>query len=182
MTLTPFLSCAVKTEAGAGGDSDSDSDIEAGGMTVSFKCPISLTRLEDPWSSRVHVSFAFPLSVVLSAYVQLFSCSCSTVCPHSYSKANIFDYIRNALQAGERKVGCPQSGCQAKLDTTLIKVGIHAWTRCRMPIFRLNLGIFLSLHQPNPDLKKRVEADARRAQRQDEAQTNQVDEITDEEE
>ncbi|KAL7417732.1 zinc-finger of the MIZ type in Nse subunit-domain-containing protein [Mrakia frigida] len=59
-----FANDARKEDEG----SDSDSDIEAGGVTQSFKCPLSLKTFVDPWSS--------------------------TICPHSYEKGEIHAYLR----------------------------------------------------------------------------------------
>ncbi|CED84562.1 Protein involved in DNA repair [Phaffia rhodozyma] len=65
-------------------ESDSDEEIEVGGMTQNFKCPLSLTLLVDPVSS--------------------------TVCPHSFSKTNIYEYI------GRSSRQCPQTGCVAMIN------------------------------------------------------------------
>lgn len=51
LTFFP-LSCLALIDARKEDEgSDSDSDIEAGGVTQSFKCPLSLKTFVDPWSS-----------------------------------------------------------------------------------------------------------------------------------
>jgi len=52
--------------------SDEDDDIEVGGVTQDFKCPITLTPLQDPLTSKV--------------------------CKHSYSGAAIREYLSRGVK------------------------------------------------------------------------------------
>ncbi|KAF9527555.1 zinc-finger of the MIZ type in Nse subunit-domain-containing protein [Crepidotus variabilis] len=66
------------------GDSDSDEDIQVGGVTQNFTCPITLTTLVDPVTSRV--------------------------CKHSFSR----DAIKELCRDPRREIKCPASGCNQK--------------------------------------------------------------------
>ncbi|PPQ89638.1 hypothetical protein CVT25_013825 [Psilocybe cyanescens] len=64
-----------------GDDSDSDDDLEMGGVTQNYNCPITLTRLVDPYTSRV--------------------------CNHSFSADSINDHFKS----GPPLKKCPAAGC-----------------------------------------------------------------------
>ncbi|KIJ54712.1 hypothetical protein M422DRAFT_240792 [Sphaerobolus stellatus SS14] len=63
------------------GDSDSESDIEVGGMTQTYKCPLTLTHLANPMTSKL--------------------------CNHSFSG----DAIKEYLSKGKGRKQCPATGC-----------------------------------------------------------------------
>ncbi|KAH9480472.1 E3 SUMO-protein ligase NSE2 [Psilocybe cubensis] len=71
-----------------GDDSGSDDDVEMGGVTQNYNCPITLTLLENPCTSRI--------------------------CGHSFSASSIKDHFRS----GPSTKKCPAAGCNQtfKLD------------------------------------------------------------------
>ncbi|EMD39937.1 hypothetical protein CERSUDRAFT_132615 [Gelatoporia subvermispora B] len=66
-----------------GDDSDDDEDVLVGGVTQDFKCPLTLTLLQDPVTS--------------------------SVCGHSFSAVAIKEYLKYNRTA---KKQCPASGCK----------------------------------------------------------------------
>ncbi|CAA7261357.1 unnamed protein product [Cyclocybe aegerita] len=81
-----------------GDDSDEDDDLEIGGVTQNFTCPLSLTPLLNPLTSKV--------------------------CKHSFSADAIKDYCRDPRKAYK----CPAAGCNKSFklsdciaDTALAK-------------------------------------------------------------
>ncbi|GAA6014804.1 hypothetical protein JCM10207_002187 [Rhodosporidiobolus poonsookiae] len=74
-----------------GDEDDSDDELEIGAQQHSFQCPITLTDLEDPYSS--------------------------TVCPHAFSG----EAIKELLQQNHGTVDCPVSGCPKKLNLATIE-------------------------------------------------------------
>ncbi|KAL1748044.1 hypothetical protein HDZ31DRAFT_71895 [Schizophyllum fasciatum] len=71
-----------------GDESDDDDDMEIGGVSQNFKCPLTLSVLDDPYTSQP--------------------------CGHSYSGAAIKDYFKPGRK-GERKQ-CPAAGCSTQLQ------------------------------------------------------------------
>ncbi|VDC02398.1 unnamed protein product [Peniophora sp. CBMAI 1063] len=63
----PPLAELIPAEPGDADDDDDDEDIQVGGVVQDLKCPISLTLMVEPYTSKV--------------------------CQHSYSKAAIWDYL-----------------------------------------------------------------------------------------
>ncbi|KAF8516814.1 hypothetical protein BU17DRAFT_92414 [Hysterangium stoloniferum] len=72
-------------------DSDSDSEIEVGGMTQSYKCPLTLRSMTDPLTS--------------------------SVCGHSFSAEGIREYLKGCR--GETK--CPATGCNQVIKMAYLK-------------------------------------------------------------
>ncbi|BGO98623.1 E3 SUMO-protein ligase nse2 [Rhodotorula toruloides] len=75
-------------------DSDEESDdedIELGAETTTYRCPITIQVLEDPYSS--------------------------TVCPHAFSG----DAIKAIIQQNHGSVDCPETGCHKRLTLQTIK-------------------------------------------------------------
>ncbi|BGP07244.1 hypothetical protein JCM10049v2_003075 [Rhodotorula toruloides] len=68
-----------------------DEDIELGAETTTYRCPITLTVLEDPYTS--------------------------TVCPHAFSGYA----IKELLQQGHGITDCPETGCSKRLTASTIK-------------------------------------------------------------
>ncbi|OCH86400.1 hypothetical protein OBBRIDRAFT_738066 [Obba rivulosa] len=75
-----------------GDDSDDDEDVVVGGVTQDFKCPLTLTLLQDPMTS--------------------------TVCGHSFSAAAIKEYLGNSRNV---KKPCPASGCKKSFSHNDLK-------------------------------------------------------------
>ncbi|KZT73765.1 hypothetical protein DAEQUDRAFT_807969 [Daedalea quercina L-15889] len=76
----PPLADLVPREDGDESDED-DEDVQVGGVTQDYKCPLSLTILVEPLTSRL--------------------------CGHSYSSAAIREYL--SLRGGRKQ--CPAAGC-----------------------------------------------------------------------
>lgn len=78
------------TEAGRGGENDSDDDIQISREKRSFRCPLSLVALTEPYTCRR--------------------------CKHSFQKEAIYSYleIKGPNSRGVQK-GCPESGCDIKV-------------------------------------------------------------------
>lgn len=89
--------------------SDDDEDIEIGGVTQDFKCPITLTPLQDPMTSCA------PLTYVFSRDPSFKPRSYRNVCKHSYSSAAIREY----LSKGPQK--CPATGCNKRITMSNLK-------------------------------------------------------------
>ncbi|KAL1950256.1 hypothetical protein VTO73DRAFT_5380 [Trametes versicolor] len=70
-----------------GDDSDDDDDVQIGGVTQDYKCPLSLTILVDPLTSKL--------------------------CGHSYSAAAIKEYL--GYPRSNRKE-CPATGCKKEIS------------------------------------------------------------------
>ncbi|KIM65946.1 hypothetical protein SCLCIDRAFT_424609 [Scleroderma citrinum Foug A] len=75
-----------------GDASDDEDDLEVGGVTQDYKCPISLTTLVNPMTSKV--------------------------CGHSFSGAVIQDYLK---KAGKDGISCPAAGCTKRLTMAALK-------------------------------------------------------------
>lgn len=72
-------------------DDDEDSDIEIAQAKQSYNCPLTLKRFEHPVTS--------------------------TVCPHSFEKSAVEDY----LKASGGIAGCPVPGCPQRLAMTMLR-------------------------------------------------------------
>ncbi|KAI5842630.1 zinc-finger of the MIZ type in Nse subunit-domain-containing protein [Morchella snyderi] len=75
-------------------ESDSDSDIEIAQERQSYQCPLTLRTFSEPYTS--------------------------TVCPHSFEKEAIQDYIRRG--ARHQGVSCPVPGCSQKLTLATVRL------------------------------------------------------------
>ncbi|GAA5963849.1 hypothetical protein JCM3765_004039 [Sporobolomyces pararoseus] len=74
-----------EARAGGGGEGeeeDSDDELEIGAQSTDFRCPLTASILEDPFTS--------------------------TECPHSYSGDAIKEYI---TKTGKGSIACPVAGC-----------------------------------------------------------------------
>ncbi|GAA6019039.1 hypothetical protein JCM11491_002498 [Sporobolomyces phaffii] len=76
---------------GAEGADDSDEELEIGAQSTDFRCPLTASILEDPYTS--------------------------SVCPHSYSGEAIKEYIRT----NSGQVACPVAGCSKKLTLATVE-------------------------------------------------------------
>ncbi|KAI0335903.1 hypothetical protein GY45DRAFT_1267375 [Cubamyces sp. BRFM 1775] len=76
-----------------GDDSDDDDDVQIGGITQDYKCPLSLTILVDPLTSKV--------------------------CGHSYSAAAIREYLGNSRN---RQKECPATGCKKQISLAVLEL------------------------------------------------------------
>ncbi|KAG1742395.1 uncharacterized protein EDB91DRAFT_310539 [Suillus paluster] len=74
-----------------GDESDDDDDLEIGGVTQDFKCPITLTMLENPMKS--------------------------STCGHAFSGNAIRDYLARCPPAGK---SCPAAGCSERLTMAML--------------------------------------------------------------
>jgi E3 SUMO-protein ligase NSE2 len=83
-----------------GDESDSDDELEVGGVTQDFKCPITLTILQNPLTSYVHLLFPDRSD---SLY--------SHVCGHSFSSEAIRGLFRGV---GRGQKPCPTTGCNKR--------------------------------------------------------------------
>ncbi|GAA5825246.1 hypothetical protein JCM3770_003169 [Rhodotorula araucariae] len=93
------------------GDEESDDeDVEFGAQTHSFMCPITLTTLEDPYTS--------------------------TVCPHSFSGAA----IKEMIKAEHGRTKCPVPGCAQTLTLALIAPDAGLKRRTEAHVRRLAEG------------------------------------------
>lgn len=79
------------TDAGRGGENDSDDDLQISREKRSFRCPLSLVALTEPYTCRR--------------------------CKHSFQKEAIYSYlgITGRNSRGLQK-GCPESGCDIKVS------------------------------------------------------------------
>lgn len=79
------------TGAGGGGEDESDDDIQISREKRSFRCPLSLVALTNPYTCRR--------------------------CKHSFQKEAIYDYLQitGPNSRGIEK-GCPESGCDIKVS------------------------------------------------------------------
>lgn len=92
-----------------GDESDDDDDIEVGGVTQDYKCPLTLTPLQDPMTS--YASF-----FTLHDYPSFNHITNSRkVCKHSFSGAAIREY----LSRGVKK--CPATGCNKRITLADLK-------------------------------------------------------------
>ena len=89
--------------------SDDDDDVEIGGVTQDYKCPLTLTPLQDPLTS-----YAPPFTFCGSPDFNRITNS-RTTCKHSFSGAAIREY----LSRGMRK--CPATGCNKKITLADLK-------------------------------------------------------------
>jgi len=89
--------------------SDEDDDIEVGGVTQDFKCPLTLTPLQDPLTSFVSF-FTFRACPDFDRIT-----NSRKVCKHSFSGAAIREY----LSRGVKK--CPAAGCNKKITLNDLK-------------------------------------------------------------
>ncbi|KAI6122486.1 hypothetical protein EDD16DRAFT_1691819 [Pisolithus croceorrhizus] len=71
---------------------DDDDDLEIGGVTQDYKCPITLTTLVNPMTSKV--------------------------CGHSFSGAAIQEYLQKAREDG---IACPAAGCKKRLTMAMLR-------------------------------------------------------------
>ena len=92
-----------------GDASDDDDDIEVGGVTQDYKCPLTLTPLEDPLTSYA-ARFTIDDSPDLNH-----STNSRKTCKHSFSGAAIREYLAH----GMRK--CPATGCNKKITMADLK-------------------------------------------------------------
>ncbi|KAI8978662.1 zinc-finger of the MIZ type in Nse subunit-domain-containing protein [Trametes punicea] len=76
----------------AGDDSDDEDELQIGGVTQDYKCPLSLTILVDPLTSKV--------------------------CGHSYSAAAIREYLHNSRNQMKE---CPATGCKKQISLALLE-------------------------------------------------------------
>ncbi|KAI6044813.1 hypothetical protein EDC04DRAFT_264366 [Pisolithus marmoratus] len=76
-----------------GDASDDDDDLEIGGVTQDYKCPITLTTLVNPMTSKV--------------------------CGHSFSGAAIQEYLQKARADG---IACPAAGCKKRLTMAVLRL------------------------------------------------------------
>lgn len=85
------------TEAVGGGEDDSDDDLQISREKRSFRCPLSLVALTEPYTCRR--------------------------CKHSFQKEAIYSYlgIKGPNSRGLVK-GCPESGCDINVSPFLINV------------------------------------------------------------
>ncbi|KAI0372159.1 hypothetical protein BV20DRAFT_991662 [Pilatotrama ljubarskyi] len=84
-TAMPPLTDLIPREEGD--DSDDDDDLQIGGVTQDYKCPLSLTILVDPLTSKL--------------------------CGHSYSAEAIKDYLGHSRA---RRKECPATGCKKQIS------------------------------------------------------------------
>lgn len=91
-----------------GDASEDDDDIEVGGVTQDYKCPITLTPLEDPLTS-------YALSPMDNSPNLNHRTNSRKTCKHSFSGAAIREY----LARGVRK--CPATGCNKKITLADLK-------------------------------------------------------------
>lgn len=92
MNISSHDHCYPLTRFAEDGDDDSDDDeIEIGGATQNFTCPLTLTMLEEPMTSKA--------------------------CKHSYSKAAIFEYLGTSVMGKK----CPASGCQQTISRNTLR-------------------------------------------------------------
>jgi hypothetical protein len=102
---------------------DSDDDIEMGGTTQTFRCPITRAPFENVHTKWVKL--AYPVQHVPQ---RVFVTQCensvtrrdltpSQPCGHSYSKAGIFDMLKN-----KASVKCPIAGCGSFVTKGDLKV------------------------------------------------------------
>ncbi|CDO71464.1 hypothetical protein BN946_scf184909.g58 [Trametes cinnabarina] len=75
-----------------GDDSDDDDDVQVGGVTQDYKCPLTLTTLVDPLTSKV--------------------------CGHSYSANAIKEYLGNSKT---RSKECPATGCKKQISLAVLE-------------------------------------------------------------
>ncbi|KAI6147499.1 hypothetical protein BKA82DRAFT_139549 [Pisolithus tinctorius] len=81
----------IPRERGDGSDDD-DEDLEIGGVTQDYKCPITLTTLVNPMTSKV--------------------------CGHSFSGDAIQEYLQRARADG---IACPAAGCKKRLTMAVLR-------------------------------------------------------------
>ncbi|KAK5163972.1 uncharacterized protein LTR77_010368 [Saxophila tyrrhenica] len=96
----PAPGMTTRARADADADDDSDDDLAVSRMTISTKCPLTLTEFKQPLTSRK--------------------------CPHSFESAAILSLLSTSAtrengRAGEKIVQCPVSGC----SQTLTKNDLH---------------------------------------------------------
>ncbi|KAL4073236.1 hypothetical protein V8B97DRAFT_203425 [Scleroderma yunnanense] len=75
-----------------GDASDDEADLEIGGVTQDYKCPITLTTLVNPMTSKI--------------------------CGHSFSGATIQEYLKKARTDG---ISCPAAGCTKRLTMAVLQ-------------------------------------------------------------
>ncbi|KAI0632124.1 hypothetical protein C8Q77DRAFT_902243 [Trametes polyzona] len=85
-----------------GDDSDDDDDVQIGGVTQDYKCPLTLTILVDPLTSRV--------------------------CGHSYSAAAIREYLGSSRNM---KKECPATGCKKEISLAVLESNKELAKRAR---------------------------------------------------
>lgn len=107
-------------------DSDSDSDIEIAQAKQSYNCPLTLKRFEHPVTS--------------------------TVCPHSFEKAAVEDYLRTSRGSAS----CPVPGCSQQVTLATLR--------------------------PDPVLERDVKRAAQRAERRRQEEEDNEAEAEDEDE
>ena len=89
--------------------SDDEDDVEVGGVTQDYKCPLSLTILEDPLTSCV-LSVLFSMQLLISHFMS------RSVCNHSFSAKAIMEYLGQ-----KNSVACPASGCKQMVTRASLK-------------------------------------------------------------
>ncbi|KAG6336055.1 hypothetical protein ID866_3028 [Astraeus odoratus] len=75
-----------------GDASDDEDDLEVGGITQDYKCPLTLTTLVNPMTSKI--------------------------CGHSFSEAAIREFLKNPKAGG---TPCPAAGCTKRLTMAVIQ-------------------------------------------------------------
>lgn len=89
--------------------SDDDDDVEVGGVTQDYKCPITLTPLQDPLTSYASLlpHCHYPgLNHVENPRKK---------CSHSFSGAAIREYLSRGAQK------CPAAGCNKRITLADLK-------------------------------------------------------------
>ena len=90
--------------------SDDDDDVEVGGVTQDYKCPLTLTPLQDPVTSYASTFTFLSLSGINNIFKKF-----RKVCNHSFSRASIREYLSRGPK------GCPATGCNKKISLADLK-------------------------------------------------------------
>lgn len=92
-----------RTAGGNGEGDDSDEEIQIAREKRSFRCPLSLVQMTEPYTCRR--------------------------CKHSFQKAAIFDYL-NIKTVNSRGVSkpCPETGCQLAVSLFAFRLRVWIWT------------------------------------------------------
>lgn len=96
----------MSTWLAKGPGDDDDDEIEVGGVTQTYRCPITFDTFKEACKRYVRTVLSLPLML-------------STKCGHYYEYAAIVNHIASASrQRGNAK--CPASGCNQQITKAMI--------------------------------------------------------------
>ena len=106
LTVSTYLQYVVEP----GDVSDDDDDVEVGGVTQDYKCPLTLTPLQDPVTSYAPTFTFFGLSGTNNTFENF-----RKACNHSFSRAAIREYLSRGPK------NCPATGCNKRITLADLK-------------------------------------------------------------